>query len=100
MVFKIKTNIIQRFVTSSRSHRITFEFFIYILFKIVNNKLLQLFHYIGEILAILSIQRHRLKTNIIDHVTKYLPKAILINHYPNLLVLIQAVMTINRTECI
>ena len=35
---------------SSSSYRITFEyFFIYILYKIVHNKLLHLFHYIKEI---------------------------------------------------
>ena len=35
----------------SRTYRVTFEiFFIYILYKIVHNKLMHLFHYIGEIL--------------------------------------------------
>ena len=53
MVFKIKYKHYSTFrlLSSSRIHRVTFEkIFIYILYKIVHNKLMHLFHYIGQIL--------------------------------------------------
>ena len=53
MVFKIKNKHHSMFrpLSSSRSYRATSDFFfIYILYKMVHNKLMHLFHYIGEIL--------------------------------------------------
>ena len=52
MVFKIKNkHSTFRLLSSSRNYRVTFEkIFIYILCKIIQNKLMDLFHYIGEIL--------------------------------------------------
>ena len=75
MIFKIKNkhHSMFRLLSSSRSYRVTFEkFYIYILYKIVHNKLMHLFHYIGEILYYPS--NYAGKKNIIDHFTKYLPR--------------------------